>query len=61
MSKLYEQRLTCVDCGAGFIWTVGEQEYFRERQHPDPPKRCKECRRAKRKRREEAAKEGGKK
>lgn len=47
MSAYQEQSLTCVDCGGKFLWTTGEQEYFREKGFTEPPKRCKDCRRAK--------------
>ncbi len=40
--------ITCVDCGEDFIWSVGEQEFFREKGFTDEPKRCKSCRQAKR-------------
>jgi len=41
-----EQRLTCADCGREFAFGAEEQTFFRERGY-DPPKRCKECRQAK--------------
>lgn len=34
---------TCVDCGANFWWTVGEQEFFEQMGYV-PPKRCQDCR-----------------
>ncbi len=49
MSTRYEdQTRTCVDCDREFTWTAGEQEFFHEKGFADPPKRCKECRQAKR-------------
>jgi hypothetical protein len=39
--------LKCIQCGAEFIFTAGEQNFFAERDLV-PPKRCQECR-AKRK------------
>jgi CxxC-x17-CxxC domain-containing protein len=40
----YQDRsLTCVDCGAKFIWTAGEQVFFADKQFKNEPKRCKEC------------------
>lgn len=42
--------LTCVDCGKEFVWTVGEQEFYKEKGFENQPKRCKECARAKRNR-----------
>jgi DNA-directed RNA polymerase subunit RPC12/RpoP len=42
-----DRALTCADCGREFVWTAGEQEYYREKGFADPPKRCKDCRQAK--------------
>lgn len=39
--------INCVDCGNDFIWTVGEQVFFRDKQLQNPPKRCKDCKQAK--------------
>jgi len=40
----YQDRsLTCVDCGAEFIWTAGEQAFFADKQFKNEPKRCKAC------------------
>lgn len=39
--------ITCGDCGKSFIWTVGEQVFFRDKNLQNPPKRCKECKQAK--------------
>lgn len=38
---------TCVGCRQAFWWTAGEQEFFNEKELA-PPKRCKECRAARR-------------
>jgi len=35
--------LTCVDCGAEFVFTAGEQIFFRDKQFLNDPKRCKQC------------------
>lgn len=40
-------KLVCVDCGGEFLFTVGEQEYYKEKGLENQPKRCPECRRAK--------------
>jgi hypothetical protein len=37
----------CVDCGTDFMFTIGEQMFYRDRQLT-PAKRCKACRRARR-------------
>ncbi|MCC8111539.1 MAG: zinc-ribbon domain containing protein [Ruminococcus sp.] len=46
---MYEDKtLVCKDCGAEFIFTAGEQEFYAERGFENEPKRCKSCRDAKR-------------
>jgi CxxC-x17-CxxC domain-containing protein len=42
-----DRSITCIDCSKSFIWTVGEQVFFRDKQLQNPPKRCKECKQAK--------------
>ena len=40
----YQDRiLKCVDCGAEFIFTAGEQLFFHDKQFKNEPKRCKPC------------------
>jgi hypothetical protein len=51
MSSNQDQTLTCVDCGAEFTWSAGEQEFFHEKGFTNPPKRCKQCRQAKKEQR----------
>jgi hypothetical protein len=34
--------LTCCDCSEPFIWTAGQQLYFRDRGLREP-RRCAEC------------------
>lgn len=51
MSNYNDQQLTCADCGQDFVWTAGEQEFFHEKGFANPPKRCKDCRRAKKEQR----------
>ncbi len=44
---MYQDKvLICQDCGREFIWTAGEQEFYAERGFTNEPKRCKECRNA---------------
>lgn len=44
---MYEDKvLICEECGKEFIWTAGEQEFYAERGFVNQPKRCKECRAA---------------
>lgn len=42
--------ILCIDCAQEFIWTAGEQTFFRDKQLQNPPKRCKECKKAKNRR-----------
>ena len=42
-----DKTLTCKDCGAEFVFTVGEQEFYKEKVFDNEPKRCLACRRAK--------------
>jgi hypothetical protein len=51
--------LLCADCGGSFVWSAEDQEFHRLQGYK-PPRRCKDCRRAKRE--QEAGEEkGGKK
>ena len=45
-----DKTLTCRDCGASFIFTSGEQEFFQSRGLTNEPGRCPECRRARKQR-----------
>jgi len=39
--------IPCIDCKHDFVWTTGEQVFFRDKQLQNPPKRCKSCKKAK--------------
>ncbi|MPQ45283.1 zinc-ribbon domain-containing protein [Clostridium tarantellae] len=39
--------LTCKDCGAEFVFSEREQEFYKEKGFDNEPARCAECRRAK--------------
>jgi CxxC-x17-CxxC domain-containing protein len=41
-----DKSLQCSDCGQEFIFTAGEQEFYASRGLQNEPKRCPECRRA---------------
>lgn len=44
---MYEDKtLTCKDCGAEFVFTAGEQEFYAEKGFENEPSRCKDCRMA---------------
>ena len=55
--------IPCIDCEVDFVWTAGEQAFFRQKELQNPPKRCKSCKQAKNRRLEaiELAKITGKK
>jgi CxxC-x17-CxxC domain-containing protein len=38
-----DRNLRCVDCGADFVWTAGEQTFFADKHFTNEPKRCKAC------------------
>ncbi|MBS5885031.1 MAG: zinc-ribbon domain-containing protein [Clostridium sp.] len=41
-----DKKLVCKDCGSEFIFTVGEQEFYKEKGFDNEPVRCADCRRA---------------
>ena len=41
--EFQDRVLTCVDCGAEFVWTAGEQQFFADKNFKNEPKRCKAC------------------
>ena len=42
-----DKKIICKDCGKEFIFTVGEQEFYKEKGFENEPTRCISCRRAK--------------
>ena len=44
MSSTEDKSITCVDCGEEFLFTAGEQSFYRERGLTNAPTRCKACR-----------------
>ena len=36
--------LVCRDCGAEFVFTAGEQQFYAEKGFQNEPTRCKSCR-----------------
>ncbi len=41
-----DKTLTCRDCGADFVFTAAEQDFFAEKGFTNEPGRCPECRAA---------------
>src|SRR5512146_949599 len=44
MASSEDKSITCVDCGEEFLFTAGEQAFYRERGLTNEPTRCKACR-----------------
>lgn len=44
---MQDRPLSCKDCGREFMFTVREQEFFKEKGFDNDPVRCPDCRRAK--------------
>lgn len=45
-----DSSIVCIDCVKEFVWTAGEQDFYRDKQLQNPPKRCKDCKKAKNRR-----------
>jgi CxxC-x17-CxxC domain-containing protein len=41
-----DKQLQCSDCGASFVFSAEEQSYFQSKGYTNEPKRCPDCRRA---------------
>jgi hypothetical protein len=41
-----DKTLVCKDCGNEFVFTAGEQEFYKEKGFDNEPTRCVDCRRA---------------
>ena len=47
---MYEDKtLNCVECGSEFQFTASEQEFYAEKGFSNEPKRCPDCRSARKK------------
>lgn len=42
--EFVDQSLPCRDCGQPFIWTAGEQAFFKDKGLVNLPVRCSACR-----------------
>lgn len=47
-----DKTLTCRQCGASFVFTAGEQEFYQTRGLQNEPSRCPSCRVARRQERQ---------
>jgi len=41
--EYHDRVLKCVECGAEFVFTAGEQMFFADKGFKNEPKRCKAC------------------
>ena len=41
-----DKTLTCKDCGMEFVFSEGEQAFYKEKGFENEPQRCPECRKA---------------
>lgn len=46
-----DKSITCKDCGSEFIFTEGEQAFYKEKGFENEPQRCPGCRAAKKQQR----------
>lgn len=46
-----DEKLICEECGCEFVFTAGEQEFYAEKGLGNKPKRCPECRKARKQQR----------
>lgn len=45
VKEMYQDKtLICKECGAEFVFTAGEQEFYAEKGFVNEPQRCKACR-----------------
>ncbi|NLZ25308.1 MAG: cytochrome C551 [Clostridiales bacterium] len=45
-----DKTIICKDCGASFVFTEGEQQFYKEKGFENEPVRCPQCRKAKKQR-----------
>ncbi|MGA7678266.1 MAG: zinc-ribbon domain-containing protein [Dehalococcoidia bacterium] len=46
-----DKSILCPDCGTTFTFTAGEQEFYASKGFTNDPKRCLQCRQAKKQQR----------
>jgi hypothetical protein len=46
-----DKTIICKDCNKEFIFTEGEQEFYKEKGFQNDPQRCPECRKARKQQR----------
>ncbi len=43
MPDFQDRMLQCADCGAEFVFSAGEQQFFHDKNFRNEPRRCKAC------------------
>ena len=51
MTEYKDKTIKCVDCGTEFVFTARDQEFYQEKGFTNEPKRCPECRKARKQQR----------
>lgn len=51
MEEYKDITLKCKDCGAEFVFSAGEQEFYAQKGFTNQPVRCPECRKARKQQR----------
>jgi len=46
-----DKNIICKDCGKEFVFTEGEQNFYKEKGFENDPLRCPECRKARKQQR----------
>ena len=46
-NQMSDKTLVCRDCGQEFVFSTGEQEFYKEKGFTNEPTRCVSCRKAK--------------
>ena len=46
-----DKTIVCKDCNSEFVFTEGEQAFYKEKGFQNEPQRCPECRKAKKQQR----------
>lgn len=48
--EMSDKTLQCKDCGKDFVFTEGEQAFYKEKGFDNEPQRCMDCRKARKQR-----------
>ena len=59
MPQFTDKAITCIECGAQWMWTASEQDYYRCNGLQFEPRRCMECREARKRQLTETARRDG--